>query len=83
MTAQAAQIAAIRKNRGNHVPGARPALSIQDAAHELGVSPKTIRRRIADGTVPAFRVGRQIRIRPADLESAFQPIPSARVGVVR
>ena len=36
--------------------------SLQDAAAELGVSVKTMRRRIADGTLHAYRVGRLIRV---------------------
>lgn len=59
------------------------ALSIRDAAEAFGVSTDTIRRRIADGTLPAFKVGRVIRIRPEDVDAFMRPIPSARVGVVR
>lgn len=32
------------------------------AAEELSVSVKTVRRRIADGTVTGYRVGRLIRV---------------------
>ena len=54
----------------------RPAyLSLQSAAHLHDVSVKTIRRRIADGTLPGYRVGGQsasprIRSRPASRPSA-------------
>ncbi|RHW24113.1 DNA-binding protein [Nocardioides immobilis] len=45
----------------------------------MSVSVKTLRRRIADGTIPAYRCGRRvIRIRVEDLERAFLPIPSAQ-----
>lgn len=37
-------------------------LSIEQTAAVFGVSTKTIRRRIADGTLPAFRVGGRIRL---------------------
>lgn len=60
--------------------GTKPLLSIPDAAEYSGASQKTIRRRIADGTIPAVRIGRLIRIRPEDLEAALRPIPSAKVG---
>lgn len=82
-------------------PDKRPAsadlcqyVTIQQAASALHVDPKTIRRRIADGTLPAFRVGirrpgtlrdtRSIRI-PADALAAIlspvaTPALAAREG---
>ncbi len=54
-------------------------LSLEEAAAVMSLSVKTIRRRIADGTIPAYQCGRRpIRIRLADLEAALRPIPSAR-----
>ncbi|MGW4333832.1 excisionase family DNA-binding protein [Rhodococcus koreensis] len=51
------------------------ALTVQQAADELGVSVITIRRRIADGSLPAHRLGpRLIRIRRADLDRFAMPI---------
>ena len=45
---------------------------------ELGAT-KTIRRRISDGTIPAYQCGRRpIRIRLEDLEAALRRIPSTR-----
>ena len=46
----------------------RAYLSIAEAAEILAVSPKTIRRRIDGGGLPAFRDGRLIRIKRADLD---------------
>ena len=47
----------------------RPRLmSIDDVAHTLGVSPRTVKRRIADGDLAAHKVGRQWRIAISDLE---------------
>ena len=38
-------------------------LSLEEAAEVLSVSTKTIRRRISDGTIPAYQCGRRpIRI---------------------
>jgi excisionase family DNA binding protein len=54
-----------------------PFLTIADAAERLGVSSKTVRRLISAGRIPAFRVGRLVRIKPADLDAAFERIPSA------
>lgn len=57
-------------------------LSIQEAAIRAGVSVLTIRRRIADGTIPAHRLGKRlIRISADDLDAAFRPIPTTnKVG---
>lgn len=35
----------------------RELISIKEFAEACGVSTKTIRRRIADGSVPAYRIG--------------------------
>ena len=54
-------------------------LSLDEAAEVMSLSVKTIRRRIADGTIPAYQCGRRpIRIRLDDLEAALRRIPSAR-----
>jgi excisionase family DNA binding protein len=54
-------------------------VTLAEAADLMSVSVKTLRRRIADGTIPAYRCGRRvIRIRVDDLERAFCPIPSVR-----
>jgi excisionase family DNA binding protein len=53
-------------------------ISLSGAAEMLGLSVKTVRRRIADGELPAFRTGhRIIRIRVSDLETMLRRIPSA------
>lgn len=52
-------------------------VSIAQAAEREGVHPDTIRRRIADGTLPAYRVGpKLIRIRVADLDACLRRIPT-------
>jgi excisionase family DNA binding protein len=54
-------------------------LSLQQAAEMTCQSVKTIRRRISDGTIPAYRFGRrQIRIKLEDLEGTARRIPSAK-----
>lgn len=52
-------------------------LSLQTAATLHDVSVKTIRRRVADGTLPAYRVGGQDRIRESDLDALVVRIPAA------
>ena len=45
----------------------------------MSLSTRTIRRRISDGTIPAYQCGRRsIRVRLDELESALRRIPSAR-----
>jgi excisionase family DNA binding protein len=53
----------------------RKAVDISNAAAYLGVSHKTIRRLIASGRLPAFRVaGRAIRIYADDVEALKEPV---------
>lgn len=52
---------------------------LQDAAAHLHVSVKTIRRRIADGTLAGYRVGRAVRVYLDELDRALLvSIPTAR-----
>jgi excisionase family DNA binding protein len=43
-------------------------LTLSQAAAELSCSTRTLRRRIADGSLPAFRDGGLMRVRDVDLE---------------
>lgn len=36
--------------------------SVEEAATENHINARTIRRRIADGTIPAYRVGRLVKV---------------------
>lgn len=51
--------------------------SIADAAKYVPCSTKTIRRRIADGSVTGYRFGRKIVVDLDDLDRLLRPIPSA------
>ena len=52
-------------------------ISLQEAALILGVSVKTVRRRIADGDLAAFRVGpRLLRVNRAEVEALAEPVPT-------
>ncbi len=54
-------------------------VSIERAAEMMSLSARTIRRRISDGTIPAYQCGRRaIRIRVDELEAALRRMPSAR-----
>jgi excisionase family DNA binding protein len=62
-------------------PRAREWESVASAADYARVSAKTIRRRIADGSLPAHRLGPQLlRIDRADLDRLFRPVPTAGNG---
>ena len=55
-------------------------LTLAQAAEILGVCTRTIRRRIAAGELPAYKIGRKaIRIKIADLDRISQRIPAARM----
>ena len=49
-------------------------MSIKAAAQRAGVSKDTIRRMIADGTLPAYRFRNQIRLAAEDVDKAMRPI---------
>ncbi|RGE16052.1 helix-turn-helix domain-containing protein [Leucobacter sp. wl10] len=56
-------------------------VSLAEAAEQFGISVKTLRRRISDGTVRGYRVGRLIRVDMNDLlENLVEEIPAARCG---
>ncbi len=56
-------------------------LTLEQVAQITEQSVMTIRRRIADGTLPAYRFGgRNIRIKLDDLEAAARRIPNAGTG---
>jgi excisionase family DNA binding protein len=42
-------------------------LTLEQAAEQLAVSTRTLRRWIASGAIPAFRHGRIVRVREIDL----------------
>lgn len=51
------------------VPQTRSLLTLQEAAHVRRVGYSTLRKRIADGTLPAERVGRRIYVDRAHLDA--------------
>lgn len=54
-------------------------VSLDEAAEMMSLSTRTIRRRISDGTIPAYQCGsRSIRIRVDEFEAALRRIPSGR-----
>ncbi len=57
-------------------------LSLQNAAVYSDTSTDYLRDLVADGTLPAYRIARKntrglIRIKVADLDAIFRPVPAA------
>lgn len=50
--------------------------SLSDAAERTGVSIRTLRRRITNGQLTAYRLGRVIRVQPDDVDQLLTRIPS-------
>jgi excisionase family DNA binding protein len=62
----------------NDVLAHKKAVDLVRAAEYLGVSIQSVRRRIAEGRLPAHRIGpRAIRVYIDDLEALKQPIGGA------
>lgn len=58
--------------------------SVSIAAKHAGVSPRTIRRRIADGSLTGFSLGpRIVRVDLNELDALLAPIPAATATVSR
>ena len=59
--------------------GARHWATLEQAADYLACSTATVRRRIADGSLPAYRLGRtqSLRVKVTDLEALLLPVPTA------
>lgn len=53
-------------------------ITVPEAAATLGVSSKTVRRWIAAGRLPAYRVGPvALRVDPSDLATIMRPVSTA------
>jgi excisionase family DNA binding protein len=53
-----------------------PWLGTAEAARYLGITPRTLYRLINEGQVPAYKLGRVIRVKTADLDDFLE---SARI----
>ena len=54
-------------------------LTIGEAAEQLRLTDRGVRKMIADGRLPAYRVGgRALRIRRADLDLITERVPTTR-----
>ena len=54
-----------------------------EATEYLGVTDRTLRRYVAEGKLPAYRLGKRLlRFRQADLDALLRPVPTAGGGSV-
>lgn len=70
------------RNGSDAKPQSRPSLrmlTLPEAAARVNAHPKTLRRRISEGHLVAYRMAgsRAIRIAAEDLDKLFSPIPAA------
>jgi len=47
-------------------------LGVEDVAAMLSISPWTVRRYVANGTIPSVRIGRRVLIEPAELQNLIE-----------
>jgi excisionase family DNA binding protein len=55
--------------RENKDVGMEKLLTLEEAAEVLKVSPQTVRTWVAVGKIRAVKLGKLVRVRPADLEA--------------
>jgi excisionase family DNA binding protein len=58
----------------------RDLITLRQAAEWVGVDPTTLRRWIAKGKLPAYRIAgtRNLRLDRAEVEALLLPIPTAK-----
>ena len=61
---------------------ARTYESLPSAAARTGISPKTLRRRIAEGVLPVYRCGRILRLDPDEVDGMFRRYPQQTVAAL-
>jgi excisionase family DNA binding protein len=57
---------------GDEMPAEIDWLSTQEAARRLGVTPRTLYRFIDQGELPAYRLGRVIRLKADDVDAFIE-----------
>jgi excisionase family DNA binding protein len=56
-------------------------LTVAEVAHHCRLTERGVRQMIADGRLPASKVGRNVlRVRRADLDRLFEPLPTVEGG---
>lgn len=52
----------------------RKLLTVEQLAERLAVNPMTVRRMVNRGQLPAVRIGRAIRFKPADVDAFLESV---------
>lgn len=53
-------------------------ITAADARDRLNITDKTLRRYVATGKIPAYRMGgRLLRFKPEDIDALMEPVPAA------
>lgn len=52
-------------------------MTVRDVAVDTRLSERGIRQMIAEGRLPAYKVGRSLRIRRVDVDGLFEALPTA------
>lgn len=55
--------------------------TIAQASERVQIGQRTLRRHIAEGRLVAYRMGRAIRLKPADVDALFTPTNKWSGGV--
>lgn len=62
-------------------PKKRRWVSQAEAAEYLGITDRTLRRMVASGELPAYRLGKRLlRFEQADVDALLRPVPTAGGG---
>lgn len=72
-----------RRQTAPKIPHATIAMDIKTAAQSAGVSHRTLRIAIAEGTLRAKRLARKILVTPADLQAWLESLDDARTTGAR
>ena len=66
-------MARLNGNRGDHGHTGLPHLiDVATLSEHLGLTERTIRRKVADGEVPHYKLGNSIRFDPVEIEAWLQ-----------
>jgi len=61
-------------------PPRRILCGLEAAAERLDIDVRTVRRFIAGGQLPAFRVGRLLKVDVADVDALARPVPPESIS---
>lgn len=60
-----------KTERPIRIPHGARMITVPQAANHYQIGERTLRRHIAEGSLVAYRLGRNIRLKPEDVEALF------------